>query len=294
MALNWALKRSNLDTVLLVSSRQLANFDNVECICINVNTSGSLDKLLDFHKPDAIIHCAACSDVELCQNSPESANIANNKLAGMVAKSAFSRDIKLVHISTDHLFDGRVSMVDEEVECSPINEYAKTKLLGEQAVLESCPEALVLRLNFFAWGPYYRPTFSDWIINTLSDQKNITLYDNVFFTPLYAGEVVSLTHQLIDKQLSGVFNLASSDKISKSDFGFKIAEVFNLDKKLIRVAPYSPSHFLTRPLDMSLDNSKLLRTLCLKKISIYNSISALRADKNLKSKVLTYSHRIGT
>ena len=152
LALNWALKRSNLDTVLLVSSRQLANFDNVECICININTSGSLDKLLDFHKPDAIIHCAACSDVELCQNSPESANIANNKLAGMVAKSAFSRDIKLVHISTDHLFDGRVSMVDEEVECSPINEYAKTKLLGEQAVLESCPEALVLRLNFFRLG----------------------------------------------------------------------------------------------------------------------------------------------
>ena len=151
-----------------------------------------------------------------------------------------------------------------------------------------------MRLNFFAWGPYYRPTFSDWIINSLSDQKNITLYDNVFFTPLYAGEVVSLAHQLIDKQLRGVFNIASSDKISKSDFGFKIAEVFNLDKKLIRVAPYSPSRFLTRPLDMSLDNSKLLRTLCLKKISIYNSILALRADKNLKSKILTYSHRIGT
>ena len=79
--------------------------------------------------------------------------------------------IKLVHISTDHLFEGSSAFKNEKESKLPLNNYAKTKSKGEDIILENCPEALIIRTNFFGLGPNYKPSFSDKILRDLESGK---------------------------------------------------------------------------------------------------------------------------
>ena len=85
-------------------------------------------------------------------------------------------NIQHVHISTDHLSNGNLSMTGEYDIPNPLNNYALTKYKAEKIVLSINPQALVIRTNFFGWGPPWRKSFSDTIIFHLRQQLDIFLY----------------------------------------------------------------------------------------------------------------------
>ena len=95
------------------------------------------------------------------------------------------------------------------------------------------PSALVIRTNFFGWGPPHRPSFSDFVINSLTLGKRVGLFSDVFFTPLLIQLLVEEVHELIDLDLAGIYNVVGDERLSKFDFGRQIANFVDLDSSLI-------------------------------------------------------------
>lgn len=278
LGVNWAVARRQIDEIWLGLNDRHIFLDNTKSISLK----GGLDRAIARTKPNIIIHTAAMADVDGCEADLKAAVDVNCDLAATYAKAAYDHGLRFVHISTDHLFDGFRPMLDENTQCAPINNYGYSKWLGESAVLKAHPGALILRINFFGWGPAYRHSFSDWIMGSLRSGKPITLYSNVYFTPLYVGDTITLAHQLIEKSATGIYNLTSSDRVSKFDFGLKVARAFGLDVDLIARAEYSPLHSVPRPLDMSLDNTKTRRLLKIDSLRIDEAIANLKYNEPLK------------
>ncbi len=283
LAVNWALKRRKHDKIHLGLHHRNVKIDEVETALIDFNDPIKLEALIYDIEPNVIIHTAAMTNVDSCETDPQQAFNINRDAAEFIAKIAHNHNIEFVHISTDHLFDGLTAMLDETALPNPINNYGKSKFEGEQAVINACPDALILRVNFFGWGPPYRQAFSDWIINSLRSGEPITLYDNVFFTPFYIGVIIDACHDLIAQHAKGIYHLTSSNRLSKYEFGIKLADVFGLDKDLIAHGEYIVGTGTPRPLDMSLDNSKALQKLSLEHMPIDASIAELKANEHIKT-----------
>ena len=189
-------------------------------------------------------------------------------------------NIPMVYISTDHLFSGNESLVDEEFPVSPINVYAKTKVEAESYIQNTYPEALIIRTNFYAWGTSYRHSFSDMVINNLRAGKKISLFKDIYYTPILIDPLVHNVHELVQKGAKGIFNMVGDDRISKYDFGLKLAREFNLDNSLIKDGKIidKPS-LVNRPHDMSLSNKKVSNYLGKKMGGLDQHILKLKAQE---------------
>ena len=159
--------------------------------------------------------------------------------------------------------------------------YGLTKGHGEKAIEKTCKQHFILRTNFFGWGPKYRQSFSDYIINSLKSNNRIKLYKDVFYTPIEVSLLSELILRLFSSEAYGIYNASGSSRISKFDFGKLLASAFNLPKQLIDPVLYNNMNYeVPRPHEMSLSNQKICETLGIEKnsLSIEASISRLLLD----------------
>jgi dTDP-4-dehydrorhamnose reductase len=285
LAVNWALSERDNSDVWLLLNKQKINIARATETNVDLLSKENFLFLVNKIKPDLIVHTAAITDVNYCEKFPNEAIMANVDLANVVSFVSNAVSVPLIHISTDHLFSGTTSYVDENYPVSPLNSYAYTKALSEDIVLKNNPEALILRTNFFGWGPPYRGSFSDWIINNLRSSKSITLFDNVFFTPIYVNELVKIALCLHLAGKAGVYNVSSTNRLSKFDFGILLANQFELDLSLIKKGQYDVLGKVQRPLDMSLDNKKLLDCGIIKTMDIRKSIKTLFKEEYISQEL---------
>ena len=263
LGLNWALQNRYRNQYILGMNTRIIELDsNIITIMIDMGSAESFQLTLEKLKPDYVVHAAAMTNVDECDINPHKAREVNVTLAANVALACNAMGIKLVHISTDHLFSGHESLLDESAPTMPVNVYAKTKAEAEKVVIEKHPKALIIRTNFFGWGTNYRRSFSDFIINTLREKKQLNLYTDVYYTPISIPALVNTIEFLIESNANGIFNLTGDERLSKCAFGYKIASVFNLDSNLIMPSKLSDMSLrIQRPLDMSLSNYKICKTI---------------------------------
>lgn len=276
LAVNWAIVNSaNYDFVLGLHNRNIAP-SGIKTQYVDLVDERILRKDIDKVRPDFIIHTVAATSVEYCEANPETAKQVNTILAGNVAKLCADLSIPLVHISTDHLFSGKRPFENETAIVEPLNVYAKTKADVEKIVLELHKGALVIRTNFFGWGTSYRQSFSDVILTSLRKGQEIRLFDDAYYTPIAINNLTSAVHELIDKGEKGVFHVVGNERLSKYDFGCKIAKQFALPEHLIkRISIKEKPELVKRPLDMSLSNQKLINILGRKLNDLDTDISDL-------------------
>jgi len=262
LALNWAVvTRSEHEVVLGLHSRKISLSD-VYSKVLNLGSVEELAVHFDSVNPDLVVHTAGMTNVETCETNKELACYTNINLAVNVARVCRSQKRKLVHISTDHLFSGDSPNADESAEIKPQNVYAFTKAEAEKKVCENCPDALIVRTNFFGWGTSYRKSFSDVILESLRAGKEIFLFKDVFYTPILIETLVNSVHELINSGYMGIINIVGSDRITKYQFGLMLADCFRLDSSLIKPGLLREKTCLVkRPFDMSLSNKKLCREL---------------------------------
>ncbi len=258
LGLNWACSARDTWNVIVSTHQRQVKLNGVETVLLNLEDEGTLAVRIRTIKPDIVVHTAGMTNVDECEADPKTAAHVNAKLASNVAAATFANEIPLIHISTDHLFRGDCSFALEEDMPAPINEYAKSKLFAEQLVRYSHPGVLILRTNFFGWGHAYRSSFSDWIITSLRAKKKLWLFEDVHFTPLLADELVSAAHLLIDRKQSGIYNVVGAERVSKYEFGLRLAKSFQLSTELIKRGSIKMARISAqRPRDMSLANTKL-------------------------------------
>jgi dTDP-4-dehydrorhamnose reductase len=252
-----------------------------------------LCKAIEDNNIDIIIHAAGLTNVEQCEKSPDLARLIHVEMSGNVAQACNILNIPLIAISTDHLFKGDQAFSEEWQMVQPLNVYSKTKADAEKIVLDLCPNALVVRTNFYGWGPSYRQSFSDWIITALRTKSQITLFDDVFFSPINASILAEICHELISKKAAGIFNIGLEGRISKYEFGMKLAEVFGLDQAFIRSGKFSTmSHLVSRPLDMSLNVSKLRLFLGFEMVGLEEQLRVLKYQEQYISAFKGSHHNV--
>lgn len=262
LAVNWHYSKNNEYNIYLGLNERKIHPENSSVLFLNFFSEESLVKQIGDVGPSLVIHTAGLTNVEKCEKNPELAYQINVELSIMVANVTKRLGIRLVHISTDHLFEGNSSMLTEEEPTHPINVYGMTKALAERKILEINPDALIVRTNFYAWGTSYRKSFSDLIIESLRKEQLLSLFDDVYYTPIIAENLIKIVHELLEKKAKGIYNIVSDDRISKYDFGILIAEEFGLDKSCIeRCSLQSKSNLVIRPYDMSLSNQKVRKLL---------------------------------
>ena len=280
LALNWALTiREKFNVTLGLHDRKV-NLKDTRSILFDLDSKEALAHSLEALKPQLVIHTAGLTSIEQCEANPTFAKYINVDLTKNLAMICAKLNIPIVYISTDHLFSGSESLVDEDFPVSPINVYAKTKAEAETCVLDADTKALIIRTNFYGWGTSYRQSFSDMVINHLRAGKKISLFKDIYFTPMLVEPFVNSVHELVHKKAKGIFNVVGDDRISKYDFGLRLAQEFNLDNALIDEGKIidKPS-LVNRPHDMSLSNEKVTNFLGVKMGGLDEHILKLKTQE---------------
>ena len=280
LALNWAFNKKDDCRLTLLLNKRKISINGVNFLFINLESKKTIYDFLSNQKNCVVIHCAANTSVEECENNPKLADKTNAQISIRLAKICFKLKIRFVHISSDHIFSGLNSFSSEESKINPQNVYAVSKSKAEAGILKENPDALIIRTNFFCWGTPYRSSFSDFLVNSLRKKENIFLYTNIFYTPIYSKYLIELVHELISRKISGIFNVVGNERVSKYSFGKMAFKSFGGDLNLITQAKYDfKKNLIKRPLDMSLSNHKLKTYLNLKIVDLETQIEQLKLDE---------------
>jgi dTDP-4-dehydrorhamnose reductase len=234
------------------------DIEGVESLELDIIDFTSTRSALRARKPDVILHTAAWTNVDGCQTDPDRAELINAGASRNLAAIASNLGARFVQVSTDQLFDGESPWKTEGDIPAPINVYGETKWRAEQQVANVCPSALILRTNFFGWGTSKRASFSDWILNSLKLGRELTMFNDVFFTPILINQLADVIFKLIEREASGLFHVAGAERISKFDFAMRLSEVFGYSSEHIRPGGLTSVPLeACRPLDMSLGSGKV-------------------------------------
>jgi dTDP-4-dehydrorhamnose reductase len=281
LALNWACALRDTWDVTLGTHQHSVDLVGVRVSPMTLDDPALLRAQFEEISPDLVVHTAGLTSVDKCELFPALAHQANVEIARNVALAGARHGAALVHVSTDHLFAGSQSMCTEEEPPAPVNYYGRTKALAETIVMQVHPAALVVRTNFFGWGHATRQSFTDWLLYNLRAGKELSLFDNVYFTPILADGLALAAHELVEKGVSGVFNLVGDQRLSKYEFARVLANHFHMHETLLLPHSFDGSELVAaRPHDMSLDNSKARQVLGRDLGSVPQFLVALREQES--------------
>ncbi len=233
LGVNLALQAARSHEVFGTSRRLLtgAPFENIQADLLE---PGAVGHVLDAASPDALIHCAAAADLEYCEQHPMVARRINAEVAGQVAAACLARDIRMIHISTDAVFDGeKESPYSESDEPRPLGVYANTKYAGELAVLGANPSAIVARVNFYGWSVGGRRSLAEFFVRNLAEGSAVRGFTDVTFCPTFVNDLSDALMSLLKTDLGGVYHVLGAKAMTKFDFGVAIARQFGYDERLI-------------------------------------------------------------
>ena len=282
LAVNWAVQmRDQWDVHLLLHHRKIA-IPGVTCHIVDISTPDTAGRVINRLSPDLVINCVALTDVDRCERDHDLATQCNVTVARNMALAAKAGGSTFVQISTDHLFNGTKPLRSETDQPFPANHYGMTKWRAEMEVAEALAESLIVRTNFFGWGPSYRPSFSDWILGVLKKGQPVNMFTDAYYTPVYMPNLIEAVHGLYAAGQSGVFNIVGGERLSKYQFGKRLCRVFGCDETLVRPTLLSEmSDMVPRPFDMSLSNDKLLSIKGIVMPDLSTMLEALAADRTV-------------
>jgi len=211
--------------------------------------------------PNIIIHTAALTNVDLCEKEKELAYKINVVGTENVVKFAKKVKTKLVYISTDFVFDGKLGNYTEEDITNPINYYGFTKLKGEEISL-TYEKSLVIRTSIFGLNPLGSKPGIERVVEDVKRGKKIYAPVDCFYTPISVNSLARIIYSLIEKDTSGIYHIGSKERISRFKFFDLLLSIFGLPYNNlfpISFEEYSRGKYAQRPKDVSLSTAKMVR-----------------------------------
>ena len=219
----------------------------------HLNLEESIPAQLQNQNPDIIIHTAAVSSLALSEKAPDKAKRNNGEATGELANWCSQRNIRLVYLSTDIVFDGHKAPYSEKDDAEPVNVYGMTKLAGEQMIIDQCANFAICRLALvLGRGLGGRQNFIDWFINQLEQNQTLRLFSDEYRTPSPVEPLAHLIWNIALNKQNGIFHCFGNDKIDRYTLGLRITEYLGKDKsKLVPVSVKDMTDY-PRPVDVSL------------------------------------------
>jgi len=203
---------------------------------IDITNEENLKKCVKEIKPDFIVNTAAMTQVDDCENNKQACDLLNVAVVKWLSEIADEIKTHIIHISTDFIFDGVKGNYKETDTPNPISYYGLSKLKSEEVLTNSNINFTILR-TILVYGKVFDMSRSNivlWVKQMLEQGKEITIVNDQFRTPTYVVDLALACKISMDKKATGVFNISSKKLMSVFEIAQEIADVFNLDKSLIK------------------------------------------------------------
>lgn len=264
--LTSALERG-LDAVGLCHQHVLRD-PAIKIVSLDLTDHASTRKLLLDLRPDAIVHCAAATNVDWCEDHPAETDNLNVRATANLAEIAASVKARLIYISTDSVFDGVKGGYAETDEPAPQNVYARSKLAGERETLRFHPSAgvsstIVVRVNIYGWNAQEKESLAEWVLGRLEKGASVPGFTDVFFSPLLVNDLAVVLFDMLQREMSGLYHVTGSERISKFEFARRVAVTFGFDPELVTPCRLEDARLkdaqlkAIRPRDTSLKTEKM-------------------------------------
>ncbi len=225
---------------------------------LDITDSAAIRRVLGRFRPHCLINCAAMSDVDGCERDPQTARKANTEGPRLLAEACQERDVELIHISTDYVFDGtKGSPHGEEDPVNPINHYGESKLLGERAVADACSRHRILRVSML-YG-IHRTNFADFVVRCIETGQAVKALTDNAGSPTHCPDIAEQIVALLGRPETGVFHCAGLGGCSRLEFAEAIRELWPAPElKIIPVKQADfPEMLAKRPADSRLKCNRI-------------------------------------
>ena len=242
----------------------------------------NINIFLDKCNPDVIINCAAYTAVDNAEVDFEKANTINHKAVELIAQWSKKNNCKLIHISTDYVYDGTsLTPVKEDMQANPVNNYGKTKLFGDIACLKNNPSSIIIR-TCWLYSSFCK-NFVTNMINLMKSKSELKVINDQVGSPTYAGDLAKTILDLIinKKWIPGIYHYTNFGKVSWFDFANDIKSIYGFNTVINSMSSQEYSIKIKRPKYSVLDNSKIINTFKIKQIDYLESLKkCIKSIKN--------------
>jgi dTDP-4-dehydrorhamnose reductase len=203
---------------------------------LDICNSTEVDRVISSTRPDVVINTAAMTNVDQCETDREGCWKANVNSVENVIHACEKNQTRLIHVSTDFIFDGSHGPLDENEVPSPVNYYGESKLAAEERIKKSKLDWAILRtvLVFGITKDMSRSNIVLWVKNSLEQGKNIQVVNDQFRTPTLAEDLAMGCYLAAAKKAKGIYNISGKDFLSPYEIAIHTAHFFNLSDSLIK------------------------------------------------------------
>jgi dTDP-4-dehydrorhamnose reductase len=273
--LNTSIERSFVYDKMLFDYNQL-----------DITNRSDVKSLISSFQPNVILNAAGATNVDWCETNREEAWKVNVTAVENLAEASRKVGAKLIHISTDYVFDGKNGPYDEEAKPNPIGYYGKTKLASENAVLVAeIPHTILRTIVLYGSGISVRQNFALWVINNLKTGKQITVVDDQLGNPTFVSDLALAMIKTFELNRQGIFHIGGGEQLSRYDFAIRTAEIFGLDASLIkRIKTCDLNQSSPRPMISGFITLKAETQLGLHFLNLTEGLTLLKRELQYNSK----------
>ena len=211
--------------------------------------------------PSVIVNCAAYTNVDKAETESKLANTINYKAVDIISKWTNENNKKLIHVSTDYVFDGlsKLPLYENSI-TNPVNEYGRSKLKGEQACFKNDPNSIVIRTSWLYSS--FGKNFVKTMIDLMKNNNSVKVVNDQIGSPTYAYDLTKVILEIImnSKNKSGLFHYSNEGEISWFEFAGLIKDLYDLDCEIIAVTSKEYKSISKRPKYSLLDKTKIKTT----------------------------------
>lgn len=242
--------------------RHPVHLGGVDLFSVDLTNPTALGKIFADLRPSSVIHCAAASNVDWCEEHPDAAHELNVTASAAIAELATKANARLLYISTDSVFDGLRDNYSEGETPTPVNIYARSKLNGEREVLRCHSFAAIARINLYGWNAQNKQSLAEWVIDRLASGHEVPGFTDVIFNPILANDLAEILLAMIACNLRGIYHVAGSEAVSKFEFARCVASAFGFDPARVIPARIADAELKApRPRNTSLNTEKICAAL---------------------------------
>jgi dTDP-4-dehydrorhamnose reductase len=239
----------------------------------------SILRAFDTIRPAAVVHTGGVAAPDACEREPELAQRVNVEAVETLAKLCAEAKARLVHFSTDLVFDGEKGRYSEHDATRPLSVYGRSKVASEEAALALCPGSVILRVaNCYGRPLGGRVSFVDEMQASLAAGREVHAFTDQWRTSTAADQLPEvLDAVLADTGLRGIYHWGGADRATRYEAALIFCRVMGYNERWIRPARAEERRFLARrPMDTSLDSSRLASVLDFAPLGLREGFAALK------------------
>lgn len=242
----------------------------------DIREEETVKRLFEAVRPDCVINTSALSVPDYCETHREEALLTNTIAVGHLARMAETHACRLIHLSTDFVFDGCSStLYTENEKPNPVNYYGFTKWKGEEEVINNCHNYAIARVAIVYGTPYkgQHGNIVQLVADRLRAGQPIRVVADQWRTPTYVGDVTQGIEALMLHPESGIYHITGPTCLSIADIAYRVADYLQLSPSLIEpITTSAMSEATPRPLFSGLSIEKAKRELNYRPCSIDEGI----------------------